>query len=109
MANPNPNMSGLTPFTTETAPRRKNAGLSINEWRNTMSDWSRADIEAIIADPKSKAAQIIAARECLAAMEGGLDAIRQVCDYSGNKPKNHNEISGDLTIKIEGYEPDVAG
>lgn len=81
--NPNPNMSGLTPFTSETAPKgRKNAGLSINEWRNAMAAYTRGAIEDILEDAGLPAAQLIAAREMLAAIAGDDKAVARVCDYT---------------------------
>lgn len=81
-------------FTPDNAPKgRKNLGLAVNEWRNVLADYSRADLEAIIADPDAKASQVIAAQEVLQALNGDLNAIEQTCSFSNHKPltKSENE------------------
>ena len=53
MANPHPNMTGLTPWTKDNPPRphgRKNFGLSMIEHMNEMPDLSREAVQAIADD-----------------------------------------------------------
>lgn len=87
------------PWTSETTPKpqgRRNAGLSINEWRNEMASWSKDEITSAMSLPKTSAAQLIAGQELLDAIAGKTDARRDVSDYSGNKPTttniNHSEV-----------------
>lgn len=103
MANPKGNPQNLTPFTSETAPKgRTNLGLSVNEWRNVMADYTRADLDAIIADPGAKMAQVMAAQEMLAAGKGNLSAIEQACSFSNHKAPTKNEnINHDDSPKTE--------
>lgn len=92
------------PWTPETAPRsrgRKNAGLSVNEWRNELADKTRAEIVAVRDDASAPAAKVMAAVEALAAMDGGDKAIERVCDYTNGKPKQSVDVntSGQLQLK----------
>lgn len=100
----NPNsLANLRPaWTPETAPRgRRNAGLSINEWRNELADKPRAEIEAVETDVNAPGAKLVAARELLQAIDGDKDARRDACDYTNGKPKQSVDVntSGYLSLK----------
>src|SRR5437868_5106680 len=84
------------PFTSETAPKgRKNMGLSINEWRNAMGDWTLQELMEVIEDERTSNSKAIAAQEVYQARCGKLEAIRQVCDYTNGKPNQKQEIESD--------------
>lgn len=89
------------PWTKETAPKgRKNHGLSVNEWRNEMSEWARDEIEAVITNPRATSAQIQAAQEHLQAMAGNLDAIKQACEFTSGKATNTNvNLNQDVHVR----------
>lgn len=103
--NPNVRANLRPPWTSETAPKgRKNAGLSVTEWRNELAGWELDEIAELLryADAsaagtpqpgrprKITAAQIVAAREIMQAVGGDKDARRDLCDYTGNKPTSTN-------------------
>jgi hypothetical protein len=100
--NPNSlaNLAKGQPFTSETAPKgRKNAGLSVNEWRNQLAEYCKDEIDSVLQDPKAPAAKLIAAREIKDAIDGDKDARRDLCDYSNHKPTTNANVTGDFTLR----------
>jgi hypothetical protein len=105
MANPKGNPQNLRPFTSETAPKgRKNAGLSIIEWRNQLCDYAADEIESVLADPKAPAAKLIAAMEVQLALKGDRDARRDLCDYTNGKPRQEitQHVDGSIRTFADG-------
>lgn len=103
MAVPPESLANLRPkpWTSETAPKgRKNAGLSVNEWRNELVNWEPDEIESFIDSRRGPAAKQIAAREVLMAIAGDKDARRDVCDYTNGKPNQKSEVEQDTTVRI---------
>lgn len=98
------NLKKARRFTSETAPKgRKNAGLSVNEWRNQLADYSRDEIESVVNSPTAPASKLIAAQEIIQAIKGDTSSRRDLCDYTNGKPTQREEHSGPDgdPIKIE--------
>lgn len=66
---------------------RPPAGLSIREWLNTMQDWSVAEIQKLIRDPKATVAQKSAARIWIAAASKGGTDFDRIMDRTEGKAK----------------------
>jgi hypothetical protein len=94
-------LDNLNPWTSETAPKgRKNAGLSLNEWRNALQDFCDEELQAILDDPKQPAKKKTAAREWLDGIAGNHNAITRICDYTNGKPKSDDKVTQDTTIRV---------
>ena len=94
-------IAALKPFTSDDARRgRKNAGLSINEWRNELADYAKDEIENVLTDHKAPAAKLIAAREMLQAVGGDFKAVEHVCDYTNHKPLNKSDVTTTEVVHV---------
>lgn len=79
------------------AGRPKNLGSSVTEWRNIMGEWTREQIEHVVARGKAPSAKVVAATEILKAMDGDLAAIRQCCEFTNGKARQQIQLADETT------------
>jgi hypothetical protein len=72
---------------------RPNLGLSVNEWRNVLGERTKGEVQAMLDNPRSTAAQLMAASEVMKAVEGDLHAIAQACNFTSGKPKQAVDVT----------------